>query len=115
MTGRLRKSAAFLGFVLLNTAAFATHARASAPDAAKTVRLQYSRAELSQPGGAERVYRRIQRAAHEVCDSSDVRDLALNFHSESCFERAVDNAVAAIDATPLTALHRSHTQRTASG
>jgi len=104
------KWCAVLGLTLINSGALvAGVAGAAAPDpqAPPTMVLQFSPETLAQPGGAERLYARIQQAAHVMCGTPDVRDLPLYFKAQRCYDTAVDNAVARINESSLTALHRS--------
>lgn len=86
------------------------------PDvAAAGVHVRYTAGELADPAGAEALYRRIQAAAQRACQKPDIRDLHVYEIYEACYLRAVDTAVARIDASALTAVHRSKTQHGAAG
>ena len=100
---------------LLCTAAFVATGAIAAPQTVESVNVSYAAADLTQPDGAQGLYRRIQRAARMVCREPDIRDLTALSLYQRCYERAVDDAVAKVDATALTALHRSKTQRTRVG
>jgi UrcA family protein len=99
---------------LLCTAVFATGALAAEP-ASNTETVSYVKADLSEPQAAESLYKRIQSAARHVCQEGAVRELARYTEYQQCYERAVDAAVAKVDASALTALHRSRMQRLAAG
>ncbi len=77
--------------------------------------VKYVRADLATPAGAKKLYWRIQLAARLVCHMSDVRELSQISAYRTCYDNAVENAVAEVNATQLTALHRSRTQRLAAG
>jgi UrcA family protein len=77
--------------------------------------VRYTQADLLQPTSAAALYKRIQSAARFVCDQPAAHELSRMASYRTCYERAVDNAVARIDATALTALHRNRTQRSATG
>lgn len=109
-----RKWYVALGLTLISSGAFVTGAASAAtpdPDSVSVV-LQFSSDELALPGGPERLYARIQRVAHAICGTPEVRDLQLVFKAERCYDAAVNNAVAKIGASSLTALHRSQTRAT---
>jgi UrcA family protein len=80
-----------------------------------TVSVHYHNTDLGKEDGAQSLYRRIQKAARRVCHEPDIRELTLYAEYEKCYEVAVNAAVAKVDVSTLTALHRSRTQRTASG
>jgi UrcA family protein len=80
-----------------------------------TVSVHYHNTDLAKADGAQNLYRRIQNAARRVCHQPDIRELTLYAEYEKCYEVAVNAAVAKVDVSELTALHRSRTQRTASG
>ena len=108
-------SAAPLMTTLLCTAAFMATGAVAAPQASDSINVSYVASDLTQPEGARTLYRRIQGAARMVCHEPDLRDLVLFSAYQQCYDRAVDEAVAKVNATVLTALHRSKTQRNAAG
>ena len=57
----------------------------------------YEDLNLHTPAGVQVLYRRIHRAADEVCGKVDSRDLANMRAKEACVERAVTEAVAAVN------------------
>lgn len=97
---------------LICTAAFMA---TGAVHAGNEVHVSYVAADLTRPEAAQALYQRIQRAARVACNEPDIRDLAAYTVFKQCYERAVDEAVVKVDATVLTALHRSKTQRNAPG
>jgi UrcA family protein len=86
-----------------------------AAQAQKSVHVSYVASDLTRPEAALVLYQRIQRAARVACNGADIRDLTAYTVFKQCFDRAVDEAVAKVDATVLTAVHRSKTQRNAPG
>ena len=100
---------------LLCTAAFTATGAIAAESPSNAIELSYVKAELSQPKSAELLYKRIQFAARTVCHEPAVRELARYAIYKRCFDEAVDATVAKIDASTLTALHRSRMQRSAAG
>lgn len=110
------KRGAVSALALLCTATFVTSgAMAAAPETVDSVNVGYVAADLGKPDGAGILYRRIQLAAQTVCHEPDIRNLTALARYQKCFESAVDAAVARVNASALTALHRSKTQRNAAG
>jgi UrcA family protein len=109
-----RHCATLTGLILLGAGALSTTgALASAPD--NSLGVSYVKADLSQPASAESLYKRIQFAARTVCHEPNPHELSRFANYRLCVATAVDAAVAQVDATALTALHRSKTQRSAAG
>jgi UrcA family protein len=92
----------------------ATGATAAA-QAQDSIHLSYVTADLTQPDGAKTLYLHIQRAARTVCHAPDIRELKALAQYQRCYDRAVDDAVAKVGESTLTALHRSRAQRNAAG
>ena len=108
-------TAAPLMAALLCTTAFATTGALAAAPAPNEIELSYVKSALSQPEAAQSLYQRIQFAARSVCHEPPSRELASYMKYRQCYESAVDAAVAKVDASALTALHRSRMQRSAAG
>ena len=108
-------TAAPLMAALLCTTAFATTGAIAAEPTPDEIAIRYVRADLSQPNAARSLYRRIQAAARSVCHEPDLGEMARYAKYRQCYKRAVDAAVAKVDASALTALHRSRMQRSAAG
>lgn len=113
--GRTGLTTAPLMTALLCTAPFVATGAIAAPQTADSINVSYVAADLTQPEGARALYVRIQRAARMVCREPDIRDLTALSVYQRCYERAVEDAVAKVDATALTALHRSKMQRSRVG
>jgi UrcA family protein len=109
-------TAAPLMAALLCTTAFATTGAIAAAPTPDEIAVNYVRADLSEPKAARSLYKRIQAAARSVCHEPTY-PLELTRYNlyRQCYERAVDAAVAKVDASALTALHRSRMQRSAAG
>lgn len=75
-----------------------------------SIAVSYAAADVTRPEAAKALYLHIQRAAKMVCREPDIRDLSIYSAYERCFYRAVDDAVAKVNVSTLTALHRSKTQ-----
>jgi UrcA family protein len=100
---------------LLCAATFITTGASAATLTVKSVNVSYVAADLTRPESAQKLYVRIQRAARVVCREPDIRDLPVRPAYLQCYNQAVDNAVATVNASALTALHRSKTQRGSTG
>jgi UrcA family protein len=100
---------------LLCAATFITTGASAATMTVKSVEVSYVATDLTRPEDAQKLYARIQRAARVVCSGPDVRDLPIRAAYQQCYKQAVDNAVAKVNASVLTALHRSKTQRGSTG
>lgn len=88
----------------LATTVWGTAARAdSGADGVRMNAVRYDDLNLNKPAGARMLYRRIQAAAHQVCDLS-TRNLRLLGEQQACIERAVDEAVRNVNAPALTRL-----------
>jgi UrcA family protein len=108
-------TAAPLTPVLLCTAAFMATGATAATQVEDSIQLSYVTADLTQPEGAKTLYRRIERAARQVCHGTDLRDLTALADYDRCYRHAVDDAVEKVGVSAVTALHRSKTQRNAAG
>jgi UrcA family protein len=112
----LRRACRTTGLTLLALGAIAAGSGIAAVATQEVnVGVRYSKAELTSADGAARLYRRIQYAARRACGEADGRELKRHFLAQTCYERAVDAAVAKVDEPSLTALHRSRSPRTAAG
>ena len=104
------------GLILLGTAALSsTTALAADPPTEVSTSVSYVRADLQDPALAEALYHRIQRAARHVCQQPNAREVDRYRIYKACYDRAVDNAVETVDATALTAVHRSHSRTQSAG
>ena len=109
-----RKLSTSIGVALLCTATvMATGANAGATT--DSINVSYVTADVATTEGAQALYQHLQRAAKLVCHEPNIRELDAYRLYQKCFDRAVDAAVAKVDSSALTALHRSKTQRTAAG
>ena len=111
-----RKCGTLFGLALCAVAVSAGDALADTQTSSlPEIRVSYSPRALQDPQEAKKLYARIQAAAHEVCAAPDIRELKLVQYYHRCYERAVDLAVSNVNATELTSIHQSHTQRVAGG
>jgi UrcA family protein len=105
-----RKRSTSIGMALLCTATVMTTG-AIAGTTTDSINVSYVTADVSTSEGAQALYEHIQRAAKLVCHEPNIRELTEYRVYQKCFDRAVDAAVAKVDSSALTALHRNKTQR----
>jgi UrcA family protein len=67
--------------------------------------VSYRDLNLDTTAGAKVLYARIRSAAFEVCAPFDGGELARKVRWHSCYDHAVESAVAQVDKPSLTALH----------
>jgi len=114
---RLIRSLAFGALAITAAGGAATALADSAPPLASadydrlTFRVRFNRADLSDPGKAAALHRRIQAAAVRSCEDSAGVDWMLTRRFR-CIREAVESAVSQINQPQLTAVHRqwSHGQ-----
>jgi UrcA family protein len=76
-----------------------------------TVRVRYDDLNLSTDQGAAELYKRISRAAREVCPDRFSRDLAIVAASAKCEANAIAQAVRDVNSSRLAMLHATRTGR----
>ena len=97
-----------LGLVIVATLSVAMLAGAGAvhadtiEDGAPHKAVSYQDLDLNSAAGVRVLYRRIQGAADQVCGRFDGRDLQAVTARQACVERAVSDAVAAVNSPKLT-------------
>jgi UrcA family protein len=100
-------------------AAFLLLAGQSAPGSAEPVEpaavtVSYGDLDLSVPAGAERLYKRIDQTAKQVCGSPTLANSAIVAPGyKACVVEAVDRAVATVDSPLLSAYHAARTAKPA--
>jgi UrcA family protein len=72
-----------------------------------TVAVNYADLDLSKPEGAAVLYGRLEHAARQVCGNIDGRRLEQVAHWEACYQRALREAVGAVDKPTLTTYHNA--------
>jgi UrcA family protein len=83
------------------------------PDGVRFQVLRFGDLNPASASGNERLYRRIQRSADLVCQSTRVTRPVFRAAIERCRRDAIARAVAEIGSEALTAHHRAHLQRRA--
>ena len=80
-------------------------------DPSKTV--NYSDLNLKSSAGVEVLYKRIKKAAYEVCQlPTGTHQIRIESEFKACKIDAVDRAIQQVNLPTLTALHQSKTGRT---
>jgi UrcA family protein len=105
------KTAAVMMFCGLIAAASSSVANAATADAeAPTMALKFDPAMLNTEDGAREVYRRIVRAAEEVCPAPTTGSRLVNSATQACRDQAVANAVRQIHSPRLVAVYTTKTK-----
>jgi len=106
------RSAQIASFAAL--AALAVGLAAPAHSAEKSVIVRFAELDLNKQAGVEVLYKRIKRAAFQVCDPEFGPITAFQTRKGECYRNAVANAVAKVNSPLLTALHTGSPERVAS-
>jgi UrcA family protein len=83
---------------------------AATPDNPPSVVVKYGDLDLSTANGVNEVYRRIVRAARQVCPEMSFQDLSLQGKISACRDQAVARAIRQIDNAQLAALYAAHSK-----
>ena len=75
--------------------------------APKTIKVAYAGLDVSQPVGAQLLYRRLQQAAQGVCGKLDPIDVGAYLRWQHCYDAALQRAVLQVNAPQLLAVYRS--------
>ena len=106
---RVTSAAAALALTALMLVA--SDVRADSIAFAPSVLVQYSQDDLSTEAGANRVYRKLKRAARDVCGLAHGLKLQQRIAAQKCFDEALASAVRNVNGARVTALHQ-HAGRT---
>lgn len=105
----LKLAALVLGGALA-AAGTSASAIAGTPDAeVPSVKVRFADLDLGKPEGTATLYRRLETAAHVVCNVYEDRLLERQFAWKHCVSGALDRAVAQIGNASLTAYHLART------
>ena len=106
---RTAGSRAGVALVLLGSLAgvmAAGAAGAATPDSdVPSVVVKFNDLTLDTDTGVNRLYRRVEFAAKQVCPDGDMRDLSAHQLVERCRQQAMTRAIRQIDNSRLAALH----------
>jgi UrcA family protein len=72
---------------------------------AQSMRVAFADLDLSHAAGVDALYARLRHAAAEVCNPADTLELRALVSYRACAARALDDAVVAVNAPKLTAVH----------
>ena len=75
----------------------------------RQIRVSYGDLNLSHARGAERLYRRLQAAAAEVCRSPVGDPILARVRQKTCVNEATEAAVASVNEPELTKVHVAKT------
>jgi UrcA family protein len=77
-----------------------------------TATVRYSDLNLTTEDGIRALYRRLEVASHQVCNSyDDERDLERIAGYRACYDQALTGAVTKLNIPSLTAIHGKQTER----
>jgi UrcA family protein len=99
---------------MLSWAACSSQARAGGDTVVDIWRVSYADLNLNTEAGAEALYRRLRRAADQVCMSSGSLDAGMKAAWRACYDKAMNSAVASVNKPMVTALH-NRLNRTGTG
>ncbi len=103
-TQNTQKAARVLVAAAAVCAALATGVRA---DDVAQAHVKYGDLNVAGGAGAAVLYQRIRVAASQVCGGDGERDLARKARAKACADRAIAQAVAAVNAPALTGLYQT--------
>ena len=86
----------------------AASAHAAPVAAAPAVTVSYGDLNLSGDAGTQVLYQRIVKAAAQVCELADIRDLRQNAEAKACRARAIGQAVHEVNSPRLVAVYSAH-------
>lgn len=106
ISARSAGNAVKLPMLLLGALACVLTGTAGAADAGVPSRtVKYTQQSLASDGGVRDLYRRITRAASEVCPDVSIRDLGVKRVVQQCRNAAIARAISQIDNPRLAALY----------
>jgi UrcA family protein len=85
-------------------AGITTSSHAAAPP---SIQVAYAGLDVSQPVGAQLLYRRLQQAAQGVCGKLDPIDVGAYLRWQHCYDAALQRAVLQVNAPELLVVYRS--------
>jgi UrcA family protein len=100
--------------ITLATLAFAfvtLPAQAADSTITKSTTVKFADLDLSKPEGARTLYTRIQAAARQVCSPANLPGVVAKQNYRQCYDKAVNDAVGAVNRPLLSALHHTNGSR----
>jgi UrcA family protein len=98
-------AAAAVAFTAIGIAAGVTGEHGAAQP--HSLKVAYAALDLSQPMGAQLLYRRLQQASSNVCGRLDQVDLVTYGRWQRCYDGTLQRAVLQVNAPQLLAVYRS--------
>jgi UrcA family protein len=81
-----------------------------------SIKVKFGDLNLADPVGIETLYKRIERAARQVCDvDASPSDPLHTSHWRYCYRTAVSNAVRDVNNQKLTAMYREKNKPSTAG
>jgi UrcA family protein len=115
ITARAAGPGAKFGLLMLGSfagvmaAGVASAANPATDDVPKVV-VKYSAQSLATDEGVHALYRRITKAAEQVCPEASIRALSAMAQVQQCRNEAIARAIRQIDNSRLAALHAAHSK-----
>jgi UrcA family protein len=94
------------GLAIVAATLIADIAAAKERDAVSAV-VNYTDLDLTRSTDTARLYARLKYASHKVCNAYDSRELRTRDLYASCFDKALNSAVAEVNDAKLSSLHAS--------
>ena len=98
-----------VGSVLGVGATTCAHAAEATQIDAPQITVSYRDLDLSRPADTHVLYRRLRKAAADVCPHISSLDMLGRMSAQSCYNAALEQAVLRINAPQLLSLHRAET------
>jgi UrcA family protein len=95
-----------MGIAVSNSALLVAGEVTLSDDGIPTVKVDYSGMDLSTNTGATLLYHQLMHAAAQVCSRWEGRDLALLPKRQRCYDKALSDAVIAVDKPLVAELHQ---------
>ena len=104
---RVGAAVAAVAAFVVTTYGIADGIRPDARTAPPSVAVTYAGLDLSQPAGAQLLYRRLQQASSKVCGRIDQVNIAGYPRWQRCYDAALQRAVLQVNVAELLAVYRS--------
>ena len=108
LAGRAGAAVAALASVALTAFGISSGITAESHAAPPSIKVAYAGLDLSQPVGAQLLYRRLQQASQRVCGRLDPIDTGAYLRWQRCYDAALQRAVLQVNAPELLAVYRSY-------
>jgi UrcA family protein len=102
---RIRLAARCLGLALIGGAVLSSHVLAGEPSG-PSITVKFADLNLQTPAGVEALYKRIHRAATQVCDSGGDRNLSILTYDRKCAVATETQAIEKVNNAALSAFYQ---------